>query len=38
METKIEILKTPNIIKKEYKKFKTEDKILEEIIDNLSAI
>jgi len=34
METKIEILKTPNIIKKAHTKFETEDKVLEEIINN----
>ena len=34
MESKIEILKTPNIIKKARTKFETEDKVLEEIISN----
>jgi len=38
METKIEILKTPNIIKKEYKKFEAKDKILQEIINNFTYV
>ena len=38
MENKIEILRTPKIVKKEYIKFKTEDKLLEEIIDNFTYV
>lgn len=38
METKIEILKTPNIIKKVHTKFKTDDKVLEEIINNFTYV
>lgn len=38
METKIEILRTPNIIKKEYIKFKTDDSILQEIVDNFTFV
>lgn len=34
MKEKIEILKTPNVILKEYKKFQTDDKVLEEIINS----
>lgn len=38
MYNKIEILKTPNIEKKKYKKFKTDDKVLEEIIGNFTYV
>lgn len=38
MENKTEILKTPNIIKKEFIKFKTNDKILDEIINNFTYV
>ena len=38
MESKIEILKTPNIIKKAHTKFEIEDKILEEIINNFAYV
>ena len=38
MDNKIEILTTPKIIKKEYIKFKTDDKLLEEIIDNFTYV
>lgn len=38
MESKIEILKTPNIVKKEYVKFKTEDTILQETVDNFTFV
>lgn len=38
MENKIEILRTPKIVKKDYIKFKTEDKILGEIINNFTYV
>lgn len=38
MEKKIQIYKTPKINKTQYRKFKTEDKILQEIVDNFTFV
>lgn len=38
MEMLIKILKTPNIPKREYQKFKTDDPILQEIVDNFTFV
>ena len=38
MISKVQILETPKIFTKEYRKFKTEDIILQELIDSFTTI